>query len=285
MHADGWQVTQDVDEFLARAGEFLRSRPALHTMQLTVVEKWRTGAVAQAVLFGWLERGGEVCGMFYRRETRRLTVSVLSAEQVDSLAAHLTDLGHSVSGVTAVHDTASAFADAWRRRTGAEPVPGVPVRLYRLGTLTPPEPVPAGRGRVAGEREHELVVRWCGEFLADVGEAPAESWAASRFADKTFTFWETPDGTPVSLAGWTSMVGGMVRVDPVYTPAHLRGRGYAGAVTVEVSRAVLAGGATDVVLFADPGNPTSTALYERIGYVPIADFAGYRFAGEASEAG
>ncbi|GGW13395.1 hypothetical protein GCM10018980_72150 [Streptomyces capoamus] len=52
----------------------------------------------------------------------------------------------------------------------------------------------------------------------------------------------------------------MVRVDPAYTPAHLRGRGYAGAVTVEVSRAALAAGATDIVLFTDPDNPTSNAL-------------------------
>lgn len=46
-----------------------------------------------------------------------------------------------------------------------------------------------------------------------------------------------PDGTPVSMAGSTSMVGGMIRVDPVYTPAHLRGRGYGRAATVEVCRA------------------------------------------------
>jgi predicted GNAT family acetyltransferase len=64
----------------------------------------------------------------------------------------------------------------------------------------------------------------------------------------------------------------MVRIDPVYTPAHLRGRGYAGAVTVEASRAAL-----DVVPFTDPDNPTRNALYQRIGYVHIADFAGYKF--------
>lgn len=54
------------------------------------------------------------------------------------------------------------------------------------------------------------------------------------------------------MAAATSVIGGMVRIDPVYTPAHLRGRGYAGAVTVEASRAALAAGATDVVQFTDP---------------------------------
>lgn len=56
-------------------------------------------------------------------------------------------------------------------------------------------------------------------------------------------------------------------------------------MTVEVSRAALTAGATDVVLFADPANPTSNALYQRIGYVHVADFAGYKFSYGAAEAG
>jgi len=48
-------------------------------------------------------------------------------------------------------------------------------------------------------------------------------------------------------------------------------------VTAEVSRAALTAGATDVVLFADPADSTSDALHQRIGYVHVADFAGYRF--------
>jgi hypothetical protein len=81
------------------------------------------------------------------------------------------------------------------------------------------------------------------------------------------------------MAGSTSMIGGMVRVDPVFAPAPLRGRGYAGAATVEVSRAALTAGATNVVLFADPTYPTSNALYQRIGYVHVADFTGYNLFG------
>lgn len=53
------------------------------------------------------------------------------------------------------------------------------------------------------------------------------------------------------------MIGGQIQVDIVYTPPRLRGRGYAGAVTAEVSRAALAEGARDVVLFADLSHPTS----------------------------
>lgn len=289
MRSDDWHLTEDVDEFLARTGEFLRSRPALHTMPLTVTEKLRTRGAdthGQAPVFGLLERAGKVRAVFYR--LRGLSLTPLAPEHADTLAAHLAALGHSIPYVSADHTTATSFAQAWQRHTGAAPTLGKRIRLYRLDTLTPPEPLPAGRRRMVGEQDHEQLVRWCGEFLDTVGEVPgvdADSWADSRFADKHFTFWETPDGTPVSMAGSTSMVGGMVRVDPVYTPAGLRGRGYAGAVTVEVSRAALAAGATDVVLFADPANPTSNALYRRIGYVPVTEWAAYDFSSRAAENG
>ncbi|WP_460438421.1 GNAT family N-acetyltransferase [Amycolatopsis stemonae] len=48
-------------------------------------------------------------------------------------------------------------------------------------------------------------------------------------------------------------------------------------MTVAVSRAALAAGATDVVLYTDPANVTSNALYRRIGYLPVAGFTGYDF--------
>ncbi|MGG2463975.1 GNAT family N-acetyltransferase [Streptomyces sp. RGM 3693] len=290
MLPDDWQLTEDVDDFLARAGDFLRSRPALHNTPLTDIEKLRTHR-AEASVFGRLESGGEVRAIFYRTPRGFLSVTPLSAEQAGTLAAHLASLSHSPNGVIADHDTATAFAQTWQRHTGAAPVPYWRTHLYRLGTLTPPQPRPEGRGRITGGKDREQVVRWCREFCVDVGEQPsidlidAGSWANSRFGDRHFTFWETPDGTPVSMAAATSIVGGMIRVDPVYTPAHLRGRGYAGAVTAEVSRAALAAGATDIVLFADPTNPTSNALYQRIGYVHVADFTGYKFSYGAPEAG
>ncbi|MFF1651628.1 GNAT family N-acetyltransferase [Streptomyces sp. NPDC058240] len=295
MQGGGFRLSEDVDDFLARAGDFLRSRPALHNTPLTDIEKLRARGAdahgAKATVFGRLEAGGEVCAIFYRTPRGYLSVTPISAEQAITLAALLAGLGHSPSGVIADHDTATAFAETWQRHTGAAPVPFWRTHLYRLGTLTPPQQRPEGRGRVAGEKDHEQVVRWCRAFCVDVGEnvsmdaIDAGSWDDTRFADKHFTFWESPAGIPVSMAGSTSMVGGMVRVDPVSTPAHLRGRGYAGAVTVEVSRAALTAGATDVVLFADPTNPTSNALYQRIGYVHVADFTGYKFPYTATEAG
>ncbi|MFF9205992.1 GNAT family N-acetyltransferase [Streptomyces sp. NPDC014986] len=282
-----WCLTEDVDDFLARAGDFLRSRPGPHVMALTWAERVRTrGADAfgtiGAPVFGVLERAGEVHATFHRLPPRALCPTPLTPEQADALAVRLAAFGHSLPSVGADHDTATAFAGAWQRHTGATPtMRGTRLRLYRLGTLTPPEPMPAGRSRFLGEQDLDEAVYWCGEFAEAVGEdvtVDAGSWAGTRYADKRYVLWETPDGTAVSVAGMNPLIGGQIQVDVVYTPAPLRGRGYAAAVTAEVSRAALAAGAQDVVLFADRSNPASNALYRRLGYRTLADWSTYDLA-------
>jgi predicted GNAT family acetyltransferase len=282
--AGTWHRTEDLDAFLARAGDFLRSRPALHTLALTVTEGLRTrGPHAygdEEPVFGLLEQEGTIRAAYFQTPPRRLQLTALTAEDADSLAAHLAEVVRPLPGVGADRETAAAFAEAWRARTGADVTLQERQRLYRLGTLTVPESVPEGRARVAGEPDRAQLVRWHDEFAEAIGEhdpSNAEAWADARIAYGGVTFWETPDGTPVSMAGVTPTVAGQVRVAPVYTPPHLRGRGYAGAVTAEVSRAARDAGADEVLLFTDLANPTSNALYQRIGYRPVADFAVYGF--------
>ncbi|MEU6540763.1 GNAT family N-acetyltransferase [Streptomyces sp. NPDC047000] len=294
MHPDGWRLTEDLDAFLTRTTPFLRSRPALHTVPLTVTGTLRThGPKAygtEAPLFGWLEQGGQVEAVLFHTPPHRLNLTPLTPGDAGSLAVRLAAAGHHVPGVSAEHMTATAFAAAWRRHTAAAPVLHECQRLYRLDALTPPAPLPPGRPRTTGADDHERLRRWKHEFGVAVGDVPpthsasvsasasaAVSWADTYFADRFFTFWETDDGTPVSMAGVSPMLAGQVRVAPVYTPPGLRGHGYAGAVTAEVSRAARTAGAKEVVLFADLANPTSNALYQRIGYRPVTDFALYDF--------
>ncbi|CAM5312086.1 GNAT family N-acetyltransferase OS=Streptomyces tendae OX=1932 GN=F3L20_30305 PE=4 SV=1 [Streptomyces tendae] len=59
MLTDHWHLTPDVEDLLTRAGDFLRSRPALHTTPLTDIEKLRLPGAGPSVL-GRLETGGEV---------------------------------------------------------------------------------------------------------------------------------------------------------------------------------------------------------------------------------
>ncbi|BFO22885.1 hypothetical protein SHKM778_92730 [Streptomyces sp. KM77-8] len=128
----------------------------MHVMALTWAERVRTrGAAAFGCgtpLFGVLESAGEARAMFYRLPPRGVSFTPLTAGQADSLAARLAGVLPELPAVSADHDSAAVFAEAWGRHTGATPKVRDPrLRLYRLGTLTPPEPPPAGRARVLGE--------------------------------------------------------------------------------------------------------------------------------------
>jgi GNAT superfamily N-acetyltransferase len=279
-----WRLTRDLDTFLGRAGDFLRSRPAEHTVALTVTDVLRRRGMGQfggsAPVFGSLERDGEVTAAFFRTPPYRLYLTTLDERDAETLAAPLADAGIEAPGVSAGTDAAAAFAAAWQRRTGARAALRRSQRLYRLGELTVPEPAPPGRARVAGEADRDLLARWYAEFGEATGEGTPRSgdtWADDRISYGGITLWETPDGTPVAMAGATAPIAGQVRVGPVYTLAHLRGRGYAGAVTAEVSRVAAAAGSHEVLLFTDLANPTSNSLYQRIGYRPVSDFATYDF--------
>ncbi|MFJ6562903.1 GNAT family N-acetyltransferase [Streptomyces sp. NPDC091412] len=284
---DDWHLTDDVERFWARGGEFLRSRPAPHTVHLTVTENLRSrGARLYGDAdpeFGLLAGEGGAAGVraaFLRTPPHPVVLTSLTEEEAAVLAARLAGPGREVSGVSADRDTAAAFAGAWRRLTGAEVSLRQRMRLYRLGELTVPHPVPPGRATVAGEADRKLLARWYEEFCAAVGETAVQDagkWADERVRRADVMLWQDPDGTPVAMAGTTPKVAGQVRVAGVYTPAHLRGRGYAGAVTVEVSRAARESGAEEVLLFTDLANPTSNGLYQRIGYRPVSDFAVYDF--------
>ncbi|MFJ9816671.1 GNAT family N-acetyltransferase [Streptomyces sp. NPDC101151] len=285
MHPDTWRLTEDLDAFLSRAGAFLRSRPALHTLQLTVTDALHRRGLhlfgEEAPLFGTLEDAdGAVRATLLHTPPHPLHVTPLTPQWAQSLAAHLARLGHPVPGFTAERDTAAAFTTAWHRHTGTPGAISKRQRLYRLHELTAPAVRPQGRARVAGPRDRELVIRWYLEFKDAAGLSPVQDageWTDARIAHGGITLWETPDGTPVSMAGVTPETAGQVRVAPVYTPARLRGHGYAGAVTAEVSRVALEGGADEVLLFTDLANPTSNGLYQRIGYRGVADFAVYEF--------
>jgi RimJ/RimL family protein N-acetyltransferase len=268
-----WHLTDSVDEFYDTAGDFLRSRPVEHTLPLTVIDALRQrGPRAYGpddpILGWWRAADGRVDGACFQTPPHPLFVT--AAPAVPELAELLAD--RPLPAVNALVADAEVFADAWRRLTGAAVRTGLQMRLYRLDALTPPAPLPPGSARIAERRDRDLLLAWMDGFHAEIGEElhNGDELVDDQLAHGGLTLWEL-DGSPVSMAGVKRPEAGMVRVVTVYTPKQLRGHGYAGAVTSAISQAALDAGADDVVLFTDLANPTSNALYQRLGYRPIED--------------
>jgi predicted GNAT family acetyltransferase len=272
-----WYFTEDLNEYLAAAGDFLWSRPVEHTVQLTIVESLRAGGRAFGPTpprYGWWHPAdGEVAGAVLQIPPHPALLTGMPEPAVAALPAALGAAGWPLPGVTAGSTVAEGFAAAWRRLTATAPQIHMRQRLYRLGTLLPPQPSPPGAARVATVADRDLLVAWYEKFFAETGAigGARTSVVDDRLGHDGLTLWEV-DGTPVAMGGQTRVVAGMARVAPIYTPPDHRRRGYAAAVTAAVSRFCLDAGARDVLLFTDLANPTSNSVYQRIGYRPVDDY-------------
>jgi predicted GNAT family acetyltransferase len=147
-----------------------------------------------------------------------------------------------------------------------------------LGDLTPPDDVP-GALRRAGDADVGLAAGWMRQFVDETGlTRPSDLDARARTGVDAgrLHLWEI-DGNPTCMVGNAPPVAGVARIGPVYTPPEHRRRGYAGAATAAHSRQLLDAGAHACMLYTDLANPTSNAVYQRIGYRPIADHMAWRF--------
>jgi GNAT superfamily N-acetyltransferase len=279
-----WMLSPDVAWYLASAGEFLHSRPAEHSVLLTVTEAVRIGGPAtfgdDQPLFGWyVPDGGPVTAACVHTPPYPVALTAMPDPAAAALARTLAGNGRAVAAVGGPPGAARAFAAEWQRQTGQPARVGRRERLYRLGELLPPDPAPAGQARVVTAADIALLLAWLTAFHqeADPAGGPVrQAMVDERIGYGGLTVWETGDG-PVSLAGRTRAVAGQARIGPVYTPPEHRGRGYGGAVTTAVSQQALAAGVAEVLLYTDLANPTSNALYQRLGYQPVTDRVQLRF--------
>ncbi|MFF8275000.1 GNAT family N-acetyltransferase [Streptomyces lateritius] len=275
-----WHITEDAAAFRAAADDHLAADPARNTVLLTLSEGARRRPLASARYGWWTEADGRVTGAFLFTLPHEPALGPMPPDAARALVHVLPD-AREVTSVRGEEETAAAFAQELAAQTGRRWTTTRRMRLYRLGALTPPDPAPHGRMRTATAEDIPFAVAWMEAFARDIGETDDEVDHAphveARVADRRLHFWETDDG-PVSMASVSRIVAGQARVSPVYTPPEARGRGYAGAVTSAVSRAVLDAGARQVLLFTDLANPTSNALYQRLGYRPVTDHVGLTFA-------
>jgi GNAT superfamily N-acetyltransferase len=272
-----WVISDSLPDYSATADGLLQASPGQNTILLNAAATLRARGLAAfgpaGPLFGWWRPPGTgtVTAAFLHTPPYPVVLTSMAAETAAELAQALASRGRAVPGVNADLPVATAFGTAWHELTGDAVGESMRSRLYQLGELRPPEPFPPGRPRVAGPDDRSLLIAWTQAFGQEahiVGDINA--LVDDRLSFRGYTLWEQA-GQPVSVAGLSRQVAGQVRVGPVYTPPGHRGQGYGGAVTWAISQAARDAGAAQVVLFTDLANPTSNALYQRLGYQPVAD--------------
>jgi uncharacterized protein len=215
---------------------------------------------------------------------RRLVVADGVAAGAEALAAAVRDDLGVVPGVIANRPTVDDFVAAWQGVTGASAKVTMEQGVYSLAEV---RPLAAAHGspRPAVDSDADLLVEWIIAFSAEaLPEDPVSAEEARELVghrlvgDPMHTVWLwVAGGEVVSMSGHGNVTPNGVRIGPVYTPPRHRGNGYATALVAAQSQWLLDRGCRFCFLFTDLANPTSNAIYERIGYRKVAEAVDYRF--------
>ena len=262
--------------FLDRAGPWLLRSEAEHSLVLGVAGALDADAHPSPFL-ATVEDGGGVVGAALRTPPHKLVLTRTPAGALPALADAVERFGP-LPAALGPPDVAEAFGREWAGRHGVEARPGMRQRVFRATALVPsPRPADGGARPARGD-DLGTVAGWLAAFQdeAGSGRSDARAQAARLIGAGDVLLWD--HAGPVSMAATVARSPTGARVGAVYTPPGLRGRGFATAVVAALTRRLLADGRRFCSLYTDLANPTSNAIYERLGYRPVADALDVEFA-------
>ncbi len=276
-----------VEEFLRRAGPLLAADEARHNLILGIAGVLRDRPEVYPEFGLWVveEAGVPVAAALITAPHNLVLADAAGPEALRSLAAAVRQSGRPIPGVLGNRPTVDRFNEAWAPPAGVAPRLCMAQGVFALEKVRPVPPAP-GRSRPAERDDRSLILDWLEAFTAEA--LPGEAWVRERTergvdrilggeaAEAGIWLWEE-DGQAVALVAYGSPTPGGIRLGPVYTPPGRRRRGYATALVAEVSARLLEGGRRRCYLFTDLANPTSNAIYRRIGYEQVAESAEYAY--------
>jgi len=273
---------KNAEQFLAQTGKILYSRASANNLMLGICERLVRDPEAYECPFYFTVMDEDdkllIGAVMTPPHNLVLAGNIGFKAALPDLVDYLLEEHIPVPGVIGPVDLSEAFTRVWEQKTGDNSTVGMYQRVYELRHVRLPE-MPPGHFRTAGLEDLQIIATW---FRAFEKEALSETHdlnveRAQQFIEKGKSFvWER-DGKPVSMALKTRPMAHSITVSGVYTPPENRRQGYATALVARLSQHLLELGFDFINLFTDLENPTSNAIYQKIGYHPICDFRMYKF--------
>ena len=270
------EVTGEAAAFLERSGGLLLEDEARHNLALGIASFTLDHPEVYSEVRGWVAReGGEVVGAALRTPPYNLILARPRTEAaLAALAGAITD---ELPGVVGAVPEVDAFASAWSALHGVTTASRFDQRIYAMEELVPPREA-GGVARLAGLDDRALVLEWMTAFAHEALHGSDDPDRIERSVDARLgpegaggiCLWEA-GGRPVALAGFGGPTPNGLRIGPVYTPPEHRGHGFGSSVTAAASQVALDRGKRSCFLYTDLANPTSNAIYMRLGYRPVCD--------------
>jgi GNAT superfamily N-acetyltransferase len=232
-------------------------------------------------------RDGQPRGLAMQTEPYGVVLAEpLEEGAVDALAEAAVEDEGPLPGLVANLPWADRFAERVTALTGRRADRILNEGVWELTTVAD-VPTPDGAARAATPGDRDLLRGWIRAFLEEAlpPEHPRDDVRTDleidlRLAGRGGGYWLWQDDTEVALAGHRDLRGVGSRIGPVYTPPQHRRRGYATRLVAELSAARLSLEDPACYLYTDMKNPTSNAIYARVGYLRVCDAAEYAFRDE-----
>jgi predicted GNAT family acetyltransferase len=255
----------DMQAFRDRAQPLLLEREAENCIPLGILGSLQP--VAKPPFMATVEHESQIVMAATMTPPYAIVLSPENAEAATCLANELRWRSIAVAGVQADPIVANAFADAWSKSNDITLRDDISLATYQLDRVNPLPAVP-GAVRAATLDDVSILTQLVDAFAHEIGEPMADPAKHTHFlvTHERMFVWCDQAGMIVSMAAWASQTPNGVRLNHVYTPTALRGRGYASACVAALSQHLLDVGRRFVCLFADVENATSNGIYQRIGY-------------------
>ena len=267
--------------FLDAVGPTLLAREAENSLLLGIALRLADGHSygAEAPFLACVKDDDGRLSVIALRTPPHNLVLCANEERVDTLALIADCLADAtLPGVHGRVDVADAFAALWQKKTSAIPSIGMEQRLYRLTEVARPANVRGG-ARWGTREEASLLTAWADAFIDEAVpndlKPDVRAMVERAVEGQALLVWD--DKGAVSMCARSRPTPHGASINLVYTPPALRGRGYASACVAELSARILNSGKAFCTLYTDLANPTSNAIYQRIGYQPLGDFREIRF--------
>ena len=267
-------------DFLARAKAWLERVEVENNLFLGIAGFFESNPEQPRIrpYFLTIEESDNIVGAALMTPPRRLLMARMPDSAASALADYMLGDGTPVPGVLGTTDCAQVFAEKWRAKTGMTARVKMSERLYACTAVTAPA-LSSGYLRTASKEDESLLVKWAVEFCRDGKIEDEAAYTKSQIpiliAKKWLYVWEKSE--VVSMAGLGRETAHGFAVSLVYTPPHLRNKGYATSCVAALTQRMLDSGKQFCCLYTDLSNSTSNSIYQKIGYRPICDVQDWVF--------
>lgn len=270
-------ICKNAAEYLAATESYLLQRELHNNIMLGVCNNIADKhAVNKKYRFAYVTTHGNVTGAVMNT-TAKVILAAYEPNNVAPLVTFYRQSGLALQGVVGEAKAAELFAQTYHGSN-------VTVRtvivhgLQHLNTIAMPE----GDMIKATVDDANLLADWAFQFQEDVNSFPKKTKVdvyknTAQLINSGSLFKWLHNGNIVSMAAIIRHTRNIGIVGLVYTPAHLRGSGYASAIVHTLTQHILNSGFASAGLFTEKVNPISNLIYKRIGYVADGEFSDVEF--------